>query len=75
MVFLSSLAACVKQLGDAIPAGETIFMRGLISMAVLAVVAWRVEGLHLLKTSNLRSHALRSVSGTISMFCWFTALT
>ena len=29
----------------------------------------------MLKTRNLRSHALRSLSGTASMFCWFTALT
>jgi drug/metabolite transporter (DMT)-like permease len=28
-----------------------------------------------LKTSNLRSHALRSLCGTASMFCWFYALT
>ena len=69
------MAACVKYLGHDIPAGETIFVRGIISVTVLACIAWRVEGLHLLKTSNLRSHALRSLSGTISMFCWFVALT
>ena len=75
VVFLSSMAACVKYLGSAVPTGQTIFVRGLISMLVLALMAWRVEGLHILKTENLRSHALRSLSGTASMFCWFTALT
>jgi drug/metabolite transporter (DMT)-like permease len=75
VLFLSSMGACVKHLGSAIPTGETIFVRGVISIFVLALVAWRVEGLHVLKTSNLRSHALRSLSGTASMFCWFTALT
>jgi len=75
MVLLSSMAACVKYLGHAIPVGETIFVRGVISVAVLAGIAWRVEGLHLLKTKNVRSHALRSLSGTTSMFCWFVALT
>jgi drug/metabolite transporter (DMT)-like permease len=75
VVLLSSLAACVKYLGDAIPSGQTMFVRGLISVVVLAALAWRTEGLQLLRTSNLRSHALRSLSGTISMFCWFTALT
>ncbi len=69
------MAACVKYLGSAIPSGETIFVRGLISVAVLASIAWRVKGLGLLKTSNLRSHALRSLCGTASMFCWFYALT
>src|SRR6185295_2591721 len=75
VVLLSSMAACVKYLGSAIPSGETIFVRGVISVVVLALIAWRVEGLGLLKTSNLRSHALRSLCGTASMFCWFFALT
>jgi drug/metabolite transporter (DMT)-like permease len=75
VLLLSSMAACVKYLGSAIPSGETIFVRGIISVVVLAFIAWRVEGLHLLKTNNLRSHALRSLSGTASMFCWFYALT
>jgi drug/metabolite transporter (DMT)-like permease len=76
VLFLASMGACVKQLGSAIPSGETIFVRGLISLVVLTFVAWRVEGsLRVLKTRNLRSHALRSLSGTASMFCWFTALT
>jgi len=75
VVLLSSMAACVKYLGTAVPTGQTIFVRGVISMLVLGLIAWRVEGLHILKTENLRSHALRSLSGTASMFCWFTALT
>ncbi len=76
VLFLASMGACVKHLGSAIPSGETIFVRGLISIVVLTFVAWWVEGgLQVLKTRNLRSHALRSLSGTASMFCWFTALT
>ena len=69
------MAACVKRLGDGIPSGETVFVRGIISVVVLAIIAWHMQGLHLLKTNNLRSHALRSLSGTVSLFCWFTALT
>jgi drug/metabolite transporter (DMT)-like permease len=75
IVLLASMAACVKYLGDAIPSGQTIFVRGIISIVLLAFLAWRIEGLHVLKTKNLRSHALRSLAGTVSMFCWFTALT
>jgi drug/metabolite transporter (DMT)-like permease len=75
VVLLSSMAACVKRLGQDIPTGEVIFVRGFISMLLLAFIAWRVGGLRLLKTNNLRSHALRSLSGTASLFCWFTALT
>jgi len=69
------MAVCVKYLGKDIPTGEIIFVRGVISICVLACIAWQVEGLHLLKTKNWHSHALRSVVGTVSMFCWFTALT
>lgn len=69
------MSVCVKALGTDIPSGETIFVRGLIAMAALALLAWRTEGLHLLKTSSWRSHALRSLSGTFSMFCLFAALT
>jgi drug/metabolite transporter (DMT)-like permease len=75
VLLLSAMAACVKHLGTAIPSGQTIFVRGLISIGILALLAWRVDGLRLLKTRNWRSHALRSLSGTVSMFCLFTALT
>src|SRR5262249_10622969 len=38
-------------------------------------IAWSTGRLHLLKTGNWRSHALRSLCGTVSMFCLFIALT
>ena len=69
------MAACVKSLGAAIPVGETIFVRGLISVPMLVWLAWRMNSLHLLKTQNWRSHALRSLCGTGSMFGLFAALT
>jgi drug/metabolite transporter (DMT)-like permease len=75
VVLLSCLAACVKYLGDGVPTGQTIFVRGVISLVVLAFIAWRFEGLHVLRTNRLRSHGIRSLAGTASMFCWFTALT
>jgi drug/metabolite transporter (DMT)-like permease len=75
VVLISSVAACVKYLGPAIPAGETIFVRGLVSVALLALFAWRSNALRLLTTKSWRSHALRSLAGTASMFCWFVALT
>lgn len=69
------MTLCVKLLGKDIPSGQTIFVRGLLSAAILPLIAWRTAGLHLLKTQNWRSHALRSLSGTLSMFCFFTAVT
>ena len=75
VVLFAGMMLCVKLLGQTIPVGQTIFVRGVISGLVLALIAWRTEGLHLLKTRNWRSHALRSLSGTMSMFCLFAALT
>lgn len=75
VVLLSCLAACVKYLGSGVPTGQIIFVRGVISMAVLAFIAWRFHGFQILRTDRLRSHAVRSLAGTASMFCWFTALT
>jgi len=75
VVLLSCLAACVKYLGSGVPTGQIIFVRGVISMAVLGFIAWRMHGLEVLRTERLGSHAVRSLAGTASMFCWFTALT
>lgn len=75
MVLFAGMTLCVKILGHDIPIGQTIFVRGVISAVVLACIAWRTAGLQLLKTNNLRSHALRSLSGTVSMFCLFAAVT
>lgn len=75
LVLFSGMTLCVKLLGPETPSGQTIFARGVISAIVLALIAWRTGRLHLLKTSNWRAHALRSLAGTLSMFFLFTALT
>lgn len=75
VVLLSSMSACVKYLGHDMPMGETIFVRGLIAVLTLALIAHHTVGLQVLKTDNWRRHARRSLSGTISMFCLFAALT
>jgi drug/metabolite transporter (DMT)-like permease len=72
---LASMVASVKALGPAVPAGQVVFFRGAISMLVIAAVAWRGMGLGVLRTRNWRSHAARSLAGSISMFCWFVSLT
>jgi drug/metabolite transporter (DMT)-like permease len=74
VVLLASMAACVKYLGEGIPAGQAVFFRGVISMLVIAIIASRGDGLRVLKTRNWRAHAARSLAGAVSMFCWFTAL-
>jgi drug/metabolite transporter (DMT)-like permease len=75
LVLLASMAACVKYLGKGVPMGETIFVRGLIAVITLALIARFTVGTKVLKTDNWQRHALRSLSGTFSMFCLFAALT
>lgn len=69
------MALCIKLLGPDIPAGQSIFVRGVVSVVVLAFIARRTAGLHLLKTRNWLGHGLRSLSGTVSVFCLFYAVT
>src|SRR6185503_4583405 len=47
VVLLAGLSAVVKYLGDGIPTGQLIFVRGVISLAVLAFIAWRIYGLQI----------------------------
>ena len=75
VVLFSTMAAGVKYLGAEIPIGEMIFVRGLISIVVLAIIAWSTAGIGLLIARNWRAHAARSIAGTIAMFCWFFGLT
>ena len=72
---LMAMAASVKALGGAVPAGQIVFFRGLVAMAVIAGLAWRTGGFRLLTTRNWRAHAARSLAGSLSMFCWFISLT
>ena len=72
---LALMASCVKYLGNGVPAAQVVFFRGAISMLVIMFVAWRTAGLNILKTANWQAHALRSLAGALSMFCWFIALT
>jgi drug/metabolite transporter (DMT)-like permease len=74
VVVFAGMLVCIKYLGGDVPAGQAIFVRGLISVIVLALMAWSTGRLHLLKTANWRSHALRSLFGTVSMFCLFVAI-
>lgn len=74
VVVFAAMTVCIKFLGSDIPAGQTIFVRGVISVIVLALIAWNTEGLHLLTTRKWRSHALRSIAGTAAMFCLFVAV-
>jgi len=68
------MAACVKYLGHDVPVGQIVFVRGSIALATLVTLAYFTDGLQVLKTSNPQRHALRSLSGTVGMYCLYAAL-
>jgi drug/metabolite transporter (DMT)-like permease len=72
---LMAMATSVKALGGAVPPGQIVFFRGLVSIVVIAGMAWRMGSFGLLTTRNWRAHAARSIAGSLSMFCWFVSLT
>jgi len=72
---LALMAACVKTLGDLVPPGQIVFFRGALSVLAIAAFAWHRGELGMLKAKNWRAHARRSIAGSMSMFCWFIALT
>lgn len=75
VVLFAGMNASVKSLHTDVPTGETMFVRSLIAVLTLTVLARQTVGLKVLKTGNWRRHASRSLAGTISMFCLFTSLT
>jgi drug/metabolite transporter (DMT)-like permease len=74
IAMLTGMVSCIKYLGTAIPIGEFVFVRGLIAVLTLILIAWQTVGLEVLKTAHWQRHARRSLVGTLSMFCLFAAL-
>ena len=66
------MSVCVKFASRDFNAAEIIFYRGLVSMALLALLA-RQSGVTL-ATQYPREHAWRSFVGVISMGAWFYAI-
>lgn len=70
-----AMYACVKQLGD-FPVGETVFFRGLFSLAPLFVLSyWTIGAARVVRTAKPLWHMLRSIIGIAAMFCFFAAVT
>jgi drug/metabolite transporter (DMT)-like permease len=74
-VLFAIMFAAIRWLGSAVPVGEIVFFRSTIGAGVVVAAALLTGGPGLLRTSDIRSHALRSSAGTISMFCNFAAYT
>jgi drug/metabolite transporter (DMT)-like permease len=67
--------AGIRWLGPYFPLGEIVFFRSTLGIPVIVAMAYFTGGLTLLSTKRIDSHALRSIAGTIAMFCNFAAYT
>jgi drug/metabolite transporter (DMT)-like permease len=67
--------AGIRWLGPYFPLGEIVFFRSMLGIPVIVAMAYATGGLTLLYTRRIDSHALRSIAGTIAMFCNFAAYT
>ena len=67
--------AGIRWLGPYFPLGEIVFFRSTLGIPVIVAMACATGGPALLATKRIDSHALRSIAGTIAMFCNFAAYT
>jgi drug/metabolite transporter (DMT)-like permease len=67
--------AAIRWLGPYFPLGEIVFFRSTLGIPVIVTMAYATGGPSLLVTRRVDSHALRSIAGTIAMFCNFAAYT
>src|ERR1700680_923218 len=61
--------ASIRWLGPYFPIGEIVFFRSVLGAFVVVIAAFATGGPSLLATRRIDSHALRSIAGTIAMFC------
>ncbi|THU02895.1 DMT family transporter [Lampropedia puyangensis] len=68
----ATMGVCVKYASESFSAAEMVFYRGVIGMAILALLA-RQQGVSL-KTHHPGMHAWRSFIGVLALGAWFYAL-
>jgi drug/metabolite transporter (DMT)-like permease len=75
-IAFAAMATLIKLASDRYPVGELVFFRSFFALIpVLAWVAWLGHFRTVFKTSTPGGHFLRSIAGTVGMFCGFTALS
>ena len=69
----SMLFASIRWLGPDFPIGEVVFFRSFFGIPVLVVTALMMGRPNLLVAKRIDTHAGRSISGAIGMYCNFAA--
>jgi drug/metabolite transporter (DMT)-like permease len=73
-VAFTAMSTLIKLVSDRYPVGEIVFFRSALALVPVAMwVGWR-EFPHIFRTSRFGGHVVRSVAGSASMFCGFSAL-
>ncbi len=76
IVAFLGMATCIKEVGDAVPAGEIVFFRASLAMVPILIYLGMRRQLHTaFRTSNLMSHVWRGLVGVSAMSCGFYGLT
>lgn len=71
-LLFACMGMCVKLASSAFSTGEIVFWRGLVSMLMMAGLAWN-RGIAL-STPHWRMHLSRSISGSTALVCYFFAI-
>lgn len=72
----TGMATLVKLASARYPIGEVVFFRSFFALIPVVIwVAYRRELSMVMYTQNIGRHVLRGVSGSLTMFCGFTALS
>lgn len=72
-LLFACMGVCVKLASSAFSTGEIVFWRGLVSMLMMAGLAWN-RGIAL-STPHWRMHLSRSISGSTALVCYFFAIS
>jgi drug/metabolite transporter (DMT)-like permease len=70
------MIACLKAVGDVVPAGQQVFFRSLFALVPILVMVL-IRGMSLRRvfvTANFMSHLWRGGVGAVSMVTWFYAV-
>ncbi len=71
----TAMSTLIKLVSDRYPVGEIVFFRSALALVpVAAWVGWR-EFPYIFRTARFGGHIVRSIAGSISMFCSFSALS
>jgi drug/metabolite transporter (DMT)-like permease len=74
-IAFTAMSTLIKLVSDRYPVGEIVFFRSALALVPVATwVGWR-EFPYIFRTSRFGGHVVRSVAGSASMFCSFSALS